>query len=256
MNKTMYLLLSLTLLIGCNNSAGVAGQDSAVAGAGIPGSGKDLYYQYTITGGGKAMRMNGSMKMYLAADGHVRMEMLMGIDTNGAKATVPSIVVLGNSHTPTETISVDDAAKTFTRNHFDTSDVAGLGRSSTIVVTKVGEDTWMGFHCVHARIINTISMGHIFTMVDTTDIWKSKDVPMQEGFRHWMDKFEEKTNASIYSPKVAEELKEMGCEGMFVRMESSSKDSHTRMALSKVEHRDLPANLFVVPAGYTEDKNN
>ena len=27
------------------------------------------------------------------------------------------------------------------------------------------------------------------------------------------------------------------------------------MQLTKVEHRDLPASMFEIPAGYTEDKN-
>ena len=255
MKRTIYLMLPLALLMACTNSAGSTGKESVAAGGGVTGSGKDLYYQYKITGSGKRMRMNGVMKMYLSADGHVRMEMIMGIDTNGAKAGVPSIVILGNSKTPTETISLDDATKTFTRNHIDTADLGRTGMQSSSVVTKVGDDSWLGFRCVHARIVTTMGMGRLFTMVDTMNIWKSNDVPMQPGFRYWLDRFEAKTNATMYSPEVAAKLKQMGCEGLFVRMESGSKDAHTEMALTTVDRRDLPASLFDIPAGYTEDKN-
>ncbi|HTJ10492.1 MAG TPA: DUF4412 domain-containing protein [Dinghuibacter sp.] len=254
MNKAICLSLALTLLTGCTNSAGSVGASSAVSG--VSGSGSDLYYEYTVSGSGKAIRMNGFTKMYMAGSGAVRVEMLLGIDTNGAKASTPSIVLLGDSHTPTETIELDDAAKTFTRNHIDTAAMGVSRMRSNSVVTRIGDETWLGFHCVHARIISTIKMGGFFSIVDTVDIWKSNDVPMQPGFRHWMEKFQARENASAFSPEVAEKLKQMGCEGLFVRLESRGKDSHTVTALSKVERRDLPAGMFKVPEGYREEKAN
>ena len=47
----------------------------------------------------------------------------------------------------------------------------------------------------------------------------------------------------------------MGCEGFMVKMEIKNKNASTVMQLTKVGHKDLPASMFEIPPGYTEDKS-
>ncbi len=70
-----------------------------------------------------------------------------------------------------------------------------------------------------------------------------------------MDKFEARTGNTMYSQDAVNQLKQMGCEGFMVRMTIGSKNSNVNEELTKVEPRDLSANLFQIPAGYKEDKN-
>jgi len=255
-----FLLLPAGLLSACNNSAGSPADAAAPSpSTGVTGSGSDLYYQYDLNGGSRLMKMDGSMKMYLAANGKVRMEMHMGmdVDANGKqlKERLP-IILLGNSDNPTETIDLDDSAKTLTRNHVDTAALASSGMKIQSTVTKAGEDNILGFHCVHAKIISSHSIGAFYKQIDTIDLWKSNDVPVQPAFRHWMDQYQARSNGFLYSPEIDAQLKQMGCEGMFVKMITHSKESAMTMALTKVEKKDLASGLFEIPSGYKEIKDN
>ena len=49
---------------------------------------------------------------------------------------------------------------------------------------------------------------------------------------------------------TAEQLKQMGCDGFLAKITSSHKDVSFNMQLTKVEHRDIPASMFEIPAGY------
>lgn len=261
MKKLFACLGVFAVFAACTNSAGSPGKDGAGAaagagGGGVSGSGSDLYYLYTITGGSEKMAMNGTMKLFLAASGKVRMEMLMGIDTNGAAVKDRSpIIVLGNSDNPTLTYYVDDVKKTYSKNHIDTTSDNGSGMKTESTVTRVGDESILGFHAVHARILSTHSIGSLYKAMDTIDLWKSNDIPMQPAFRKWMERYEAKANSALYSPEVSKQLTQMGCEGLFVKMVMHGKESKTFMVLTKVEKKDLPGSLFEIPAGYTEDKS-
>jgi hypothetical protein len=254
------LLLPAAVLSACNNSTGSPADPTVpVSATGVTGSGNDLYYQYDIKGGSRLMKMDGAMKLYFAASGKVRMEMLTGINANIQGKPVherPAIVVIGNSNNPTETISLDDSAKTFTKNHIDTAELGNTGMKTQSTVIKAGEDQILGFHCVHAKIITARSIGTMYKMTDTSDLWKSNDVPMQPALRRWIDLSQAKTNTYLYSPEINAQLKQMGCDGMFVKMVTHTKQSLMTMALTKVEKKDFAPGLFEVPAGYKEVRDN
>jgi hypothetical protein len=68
------------------------------------------------------------------------------------------------------------------------------------------------------------------------------------------DRFESKNGSGMFSTDVVSRLKQMGCEGFMTKMEIHSRNSSTKEELVKVEHTDVPASKFQVPAGYTESK--
>ena len=47
----------------------------------------------------------------------------------------------------------------------------------------------------------------------------------------------------------------MGCEGFMVKLTMNGNDVSMVLQLTKVEHRNLPSDIFQIPAGYKEDKN-
>ena len=51
-------------------------------------------------------------------------------------------------------------------------------------------------------------------------------------------------------------LKHAGADGYFVKMEMKNKDITSTMLLTKADHRNLPASLFVRPADYNETYTN
>ena len=109
----------------------------------------------------------------------------------------------------------------------------------------------MGFDCVHARVIANKSLGGFYNSVDTVDIWKSNDVPVQPSVKNKLDNMGGK---GMYSDETAQQLKDMGCTGFTVKMTSNSSKHQMTVQLTKVERKDLPAALFAIPAGYKEEK--
>lgn len=238
----------------CNNAG--AGKDAAAGGGGgTSSSGSDYYYEMTAKGGGKGFNMNMKEKLYCSSTGKVRMEMLMGIDTNGTAAKRdPAMVIIGDAQNRTVTYQLDAAKKTYAKNIIDTSG-GGYGFKTESTVEKVGDETMDGFHCVHARVVSKKSMGSFYSTVDTTELWASPDVPMQADFQHWYTQFQKKSGGGLFSADVTGKLQQMGCTGFYVRFQMRGKDSDMTLDLTKTERRDLPASLFEIPAGYTEDKS-
>jgi hypothetical protein len=250
------VLLSACLAFSCagnnttnsNNDSSSANSSSSVAG-----SGGDMYYELTTTATGKHMSMKGVTKMYVSSKGAMRSEMNFSNSLNPNAHSAP-IVVIGHSDKPDQSIIIDDSAKTFTINHINRGDLDTKEKIQS-TVTKAGEENIMGFHCVHARVISNKSIGKFYSQTDTLDLWRSNSVPMQATVKDLMNQFESRTGNFMYSKEVADQLKQMGCEGFMVKLTIKSKDVSTIVQLTKVEHRDLPVSMFAVPAGYTEDKN-
>ena len=240
-----------TSLTACSGATGNDSKNDSSASS----AGGDMYYEYTITSKGKDININGYTKLYLSSSGDARSEMDM---SNSAMKTKPSspIVLIGHSDKPTESILIDDEKKTYTINHFS-PDSLGINMSEKIqsTVTKIGTEKILGFNSVHARIISNRSIGSFYKDIDTVDIWRSDEMPMLGTFKKLMKQFEGKTGNYLYSPAAMEQLKQMGCDGFIVRLEIRSKTHSLKEELTKVEHRDLPKNIFQIPAGYTEDKN-
>lgn len=249
-------ILSACLLLACsgNNAANNnKGSSSVATTSSASGSGDDMYYELTTTSTGKNMSVNGVTKMFVSSKGDMRSEMNMVSSFKGNKSSAP-IIVIAHSNKPDESIIIDDSAKTYTINHINRDDLDTKEKMES-TVTKVGEEKILSFNCVHAKIISKKSIGSFYSTVDTVDIWRSNDVPMQATVKNLMNQFESRTGNYMYSKEVSDQLKQMGCEGFMVKMEMGSKDVAMILQLTKVEHRDLPASMFQIPSGYTEDKN-
>jgi Domain of unknown function (DUF4412) len=249
------VILSAVILIACNSNhpTNAPATDGTNNTSASHGSGDDMYYELTTTSTGKEMSINGVTKMFVSSKGDMRSEMNMVSSFKGNKSSVP-IIAIAHSNKPDESIIIDDSAKTYTMNHINSDDLDTKEKMES-TVTKVGEEKILGFNCVHAKIISKKSIGNFYSTVDTVDIWRSNDVPMQATVKDLMNQFESRTGNFMYSKEVSDQLKQMGCVGFMVKMEIRSKNVSMVMQLTKVEHRDLPASMFEIPAGYTEDKS-
>lgn len=249
------IILPTIFLFACSgNTTSNAGKDSSNISTAAPSSsGDDMYYELTTTSTGKDMSVNGVTKMFVSSKGGMRSEMNMVNSFKGNKSSVP-IIVIAHSNKPDESIIIDDSAKTYSINHINRDDLATKEKMES-TVAKVGEDKILGFNCVHAKIISKKSIGNFYSIVDTVDVWRSNDVPMQSTVKDLMNQFESRTGNYMYSKEVSDQLKQMGCVGFMVKMQMGSKDVSMVMQLTTVEHRDLPASMFEIPAGYKEDKS-
>lgn len=243
------------LLLACSGAA--SDKATSTTGSSDPGgassTGKDMYYEYTSTAGSNKMTIKTDTKMYVSSSGDTRVEMTMENSAMRGKGPV-TIVTIGHSSKPNESISIDDSAKTYSVNHFNDSDLT-TGEKIKSSATKIGEDNILGFSSVHARIISDKSAMGIYFGIDTIDLWRSNAVPMQASVKALMDKFNSKAGMTLYSPEVENQLKQMGCEGFMTKLEMHSKNVATTETLVKVEHRDLPSRMFEIPAGYKETKD-
>ncbi|HVZ96200.1 MAG TPA: DUF4412 domain-containing protein [Chitinophagaceae bacterium] len=217
------------------------------------GSGSDMFYEYNLTTSSNEMSIKSDSKIYISSKGDMRAEMDM-INSFKGNTSLARFVTLGHADKPNESISVDDSAKTFSVNHFSDSSFNAGENVKTISVAKAGEEKISGYNSIHAKIITERSVGGFYSEVDTIDIWKSNDVPMLASVKELFDRFEAKTGNAMYSTDVVNQLKQMGCVGFMTKIEIHSKRSSTTEVLVKVEHRDLSASMFQVPAGYTETK--
>ena len=245
------ILLAVFSFVCSGTTTANADKESSSNISAPSGSGKDMYYEYNSATAGKAMTVKTVIKMYVSSNGSMRVEIDVENSAMKGKSSGPMIII-GHSDKPNESISIDDAAKTYSINHFTDNDF-NTDQKIKSTATKIGEEKILGFNSVHARIISNKSIGSIYSDVDTVDLWRSNNVPMQATVKELFDKFNSKGMA-MYSADVANQLKQMGCEGFLTKMEIHSKRFSTTEILVKAETRDLPANMFQIPAGYTEVK--
>lgn len=191
--------------------------------------------------------------MFVSSKGDMRVEMHSDMDFKGHKSPIP-MVLIGHASKPDESIIIDDSAKTYIIHHIDTADL-NAGMNTHSVVSKVGEDKVLGFDCIHAKIISNKKIGNFYNETDTINVWRSKEVPMQSSVKDLFSQFESRTGSYMYSKETAAKLKEMGCEGFLVKLTRNSKNVSMVMQLTKAEHRNLPASMFQIPAGYKETKD-
>jgi Domain of unknown function (DUF4412) len=254
------LLFAAFLLLACSNNnaaTAVPGSSSSSAADGVSGSGEDMYYEYTIASVGTSFKWNGSTKMYVSSGGGMRVEMDFMNRANKGKPGL--MVIIGSKDKPDQTISLDEDTKTYTvnvndRSSDDKSSNADDPFKTVSNVSKVGEEKILGFSCVHARVISTKSMGPLGKQTDTIDLWNSPDVPLAPFLRQYMDRDMAKSWTSLMTPAAAAQLKQMGCIGFMVKMQSGSKNSAMHMELTKIQKGDFPKSMFEIPAGYKEEK--
>jgi hypothetical protein len=244
-------LFSGLILLACSGTTANKSDDVSDP-AGDSGAGKDMFYEYASTSTGKNLSIRTDMKMYVSSNGGMRVEMNM--QNSAMQRKVPgTMIIIGHPDKPNESISIDDAAKTYSINHFTDNDF-NTGEKIRSTATKIGEEKILGFNSVHARIISNKSSGNFYSDIDTVDLWRSNDVPLPASVKDLIDKFNSKGMA-MYSADIANQLKQMGCEGFMTKMEIHGKRSSMTEVLVKAEHRDLPASMFQIPAGYKETKN-
>jgi hypothetical protein len=259
LKKLSLFLLSSILWGACsNNNAAVnaAGSSTADASGAGGGSGADMYYEYMTTMTGNKLNINGYTKLYVSAAGNLRSEMGMTNPALKKDKSAPAVIIASKDK-PNQSISIDDDTKTYTLNMMDTASSSSSDDPFKLesVVTKAGEETIMGFHCVHARVISTKHMGLLGAQTDTLDLWYSPDVPLAPFFRHYLDAYQYRSWSSLMTPAAASQLQQMGCTGFMVKMTSGLKDAGVHMELTKVRKDDFPKSMFEIPAGYKENKD-
>ncbi len=243
------ILLSSLFFIACKSNSS---NDSVGNTAVTSGSGKDTYIEMTGNTKGAKMQMQTLTKVYLADNGKVRME--VGLLRDGKYTT--EMVSVGDANNPNQSMLLDDSAKTYTINHVDSADLnAGDGSNTKYAVSKIGQEQIAGFNCTHARIIANKTyngVGSMFNSIDTTDLWLSPDVPIPAAEKKYMEMSTSKMSGVLFNADVANQLKQMGCEGFMVKFDMNSKDVASTNQITKVTRQDFPAGMFDVPQGYKQ----
>ena len=207
--------------------------------------GSGIYYEYTIQSTTKKSgTITSTSKMYLDNNGEGRSEINLAA-MMGAKNSSPMIVI-GRANQPQYSVTLDDDDKSYSLNVIDTSLINN--HLSQYKVTKIGNETFNGYNCVHAKLVSTTGSG-MFTSTSTEDIWTSTDVP---GYLI-MKKAMLQQNVT---PQMMQALNDAGCGGFFVKMVAGSKDYSMTMQLTKADKQNFAASLFKIPSGYTESKGN
>ncbi|HVV04948.1 MAG TPA: DUF4412 domain-containing protein [Puia sp.] len=246
------LCFCLLIVQGCQTGSSANNSSGGNADIGSLGSGSDIYVESTSITSGKSMSANMLLKMYIAHAGKLRSEMYMA--TGGGK---PSLMMVGiaDGNNPTQSIIIDDSAKTYSIHKNDTSvthqDDNMLTQHTTYIVNKIGNETIQGLSCVHGQIIKTTNFSGVQSFmngVDTTDIWASKDIPIPEALLKGFSK----SMGIAYTGEVADKLVQMDCVGFPVKFQMHGKNASMLMQLTKIAHDNFPASLFVVPAGYKQ----
>lgn len=243
------ILLSSICFLSCNSNSNITpGSNSAVTS----GSGKDTYIEMTGDTKGDKIQMQTLTKMFLADNGKVRME--MNLLRDGKYTT--AMVSVGDASTPNQSMLLDDSAKTYTINHIDTASLnTSDGSNTKYAVSKIGEEQIADFNCTHARIIankNYNGPASFMNSIDTTDLWLSPDVPIPSAEKKYMETATSKMSGVLFNADVANQLKQMGCEGFIVKFDMHSKDVASTNQITKVTRQDFPAAIFEVPQGYKQ----
>lgn len=222
---------------------GVSAADSAAAIATFKNAnGGDGYYYETSS---SVITISGTVesmfKTYFTSSGEARVEMDLTA-MMGMKGGTP-LISISRVANPLYSILLDDTEKKWFLNIVDTAMLNEDNMNYT--VTKIGNETINGYPCVHSKLT---SKGKSDMDID---IWTSKSVPGYSSLEKWMA-----NTKNITTPEMMKALKQAGADGYFVKMEMKNKDITSTMLLTKADHKNLPASLFVIPADYNETYNN
>ncbi|MBS1495801.1 MAG: DUF4412 domain-containing protein [Bacteroidetes bacterium] len=243
----MTLLMAATLL-SCQSNSSKSGNSQKVD-ISSSGGGEDTYLEMSMNTKGENIEMAMLQKIYLSHTGKGRVEMYK---MNDGK---PSLIMIGISdmNKPTQSILIDDSAKTYSINKIDTakSEDNILDKHTTYAVAKVGNETIQGLNCVHAQIIKTMKFSGIQSFMnsnDTTDLWMTKDIPMPAAMQ---SKFA-KSMGIAYNNDVANQLLQMDCTGFPVKFQMHSEKSSVISNLTKISHDNFSESMFEIPKDYKE----
>ena len=226
---------------------GVSAADSAAALAVYNSSngGAGIYYEYTTE---MTTKRSGTVKsvtkIYFTDAGEGRSEMNIGA-MMGAKNAHP-IAMIGRSKQPTYSVTLSDDTRQYSLNVIDTALISSGGTKDQ--VTKIGEETINGYHCIHAKLVATVGSG-MFKSSSTMQVWTSTAVPGYATMRKMM--------LQNVTPSMMKALDDAGCGGFIVQMTSGEGKSYSMtMSLTKAEKQTFPSSLFRIPSGYTKSDDN
>ena len=120
--------------------------------------------------------------------------------------------VLGHAGMPRYSIFLYPEHKTYVFNIIDTAAI-NSGDPTTYQVVRIGNETVLGYSCVHSKI-TVITPGSKAAI--TEDIWTSQDVLGYALLKKLMS-FQHAT------PKMMQAMDKAGCGGFFVKMDMQSK---------------------------------
>lgn len=248
--KLTSAFIVIILFVSCkDNNSGSGG--TGANNVKVSGAGNDTYLEMENKTSGKGMQMQGTSKMYLAANGKVRGEMVMAVNGKPTGATIS----IGDASHPYRNMVLDDSTKTYYINQVDTADMGKADDHTKYTVAKIGVENVSGFNCTHAQIIaakNYDGAASFMNGVDTTDLWLSPDVPLPAAAKKYMELATGSMSGLLFNTSVTGQLRQMGCEGFMVKFAMHSKKVSSVSQMTKVSRADFPSSLFEVPAGYKQ----
>jgi hypothetical protein len=234
--KALGMLVGGTSLSHEDSVKAINNYKTAIGGAGV-----HFRYQMT-TSGNKISSIRDTSQLYFTNEGEGRMEMripMPGVHMN-------QMITLGRINARKYSISLYADSKTYSLNVIDTARMLQYGGSYQ--VNKIGTEQVGGYSCIHSRLISTRN-SRLANSASTTDIWTSTSVP---GY-------------ALYSKMLAvqasqtgmlQALEKAGCGGIMVKMVVTGKDNSMEEILMSAAQEKLSADLFEIPAGYSESGGN
>ena len=243
-NDTSSADLTMKALGIMTGGEGVSAADSAKAVREFQSSrgGSGIYYEYRLTTSGKKFKeIRDTTRMYFTNGGEARSE--MRINMPGVESS--EMINIGHLNMPKYTFSLYPESKSYGLNIIDTALLRGV---STYQVTKIGSETVAGYSCTHARMITTTGSG-MFKSSSTMDIWTSTSLPGYSIYNKLSS-----VQGRQYGMMLA--LTQAGCNGVIVKFSSTEKDYSMEQVLVQAKEMNMSADLFRIPAGYTQSNEN
>jgi hypothetical protein len=221
---------------GGGAGSGMTAQDSAIAknfmtATGGPG----LLYQYRMRYDIKTKRGDSTIldtantAITETRNSHVDMDML------GMK-----MAVISHADIKTGFVVLYPDMKCYKVNIRDTAAMR-QGKVS-YQVTRVGAETVAGYSCNHARVTITHQGSKSPPIVE--DIWTSTAVP---GYAE----IKKMTTDAHVTEQMLQSMEAAGCGGFTVKVVTHTDQISMEMLLITAEHKNFPASMFLIPAGYT-----
>jgi Domain of unknown function (DUF4412) len=243
-NDTSSADLTMKALGLLTGGGGVSPQDSmaAINNYKTASGGNGIHYEYSITISGKKIATTkDSSHIYFTNIGEGRAEMripMPGVQMN-------RMISIGRFNLPKYAIMLYPDSRTYSLNIIDTS---LLKSRQTYHVTGIGTETVQGYSCIHSKLVSTSGSG-LFKSTSTTDIWTCSSVP---GY----SLFKKMSSLQTTQTGMISALENAGCGGIFVKFVVSGKNASVEEVLIKAEESKFSEDLFRIPSGYTESKDN
>jgi hypothetical protein len=233
--KALGILAGETAVSPRDSADAINSYKTSAGGAGI-------HYEYSLTTSGKKIATNKDTScIYFTNGGEGRSEMSIPMP----EVKMNQMISIGRINEPKYTVFLYPDSKTYSLRIIDTS---MLKRRESYQVTKIGTETVQAYSCMHAKIVSSSGSG-VFKSTTTMDIWTSTAVP---GY----SLYKKMTALRTSEIGMLSAMENAGCSGLFVKLVIAGKDATMEEVLIKAEESKFSADLFRIPAGYTESKQN